>query len=453
MSERKGHPFSQYGNEDTLKNPALYAAFEDFIPFVESVEFSDINNENNRDGVTIDYVMEHFNSKITPKHNSSNQTEESLTYLYESEEVIPKSTQGNHYTATIYFHFLHRRLYYAEIRMQIDAYAAQNFITEDKLSAFVKNKASIETLENESPQTFGMAQIKDETNRVYQLFIPSTDAENNEKAGFLIIENNQIESFSNIPLQEEFYSNHNTMMRNMLNYESDKRKRKSVETIEGKGQVVESELDKLVSIDTLENPASYMAYIALKMVADQLEVGELKGKGEATGSSSKEVADLLHEFSIPTEIKASDHENYLIFVFESAQKNPSTNQNRKAELKAYFYDDHLVYIDIYTLDTQFYQNDITAYALNKSELKKGKKLDDFEKVEPMIIAAGHFVKNGKPQYVAMSPQLQANNELIAVNYLFKTDTLQKAFAKPFSEAQEELRNALISIYFETQKNN
>lgn len=437
------HPFASYVNEKTFQNPALLEAWQEYRPFIEEAKFSDVTNKGHQaDAYSVDEVRRNFESSVPAQHNAFESSEESLKYIYQSEETMPES--ANHYTATVYFHFVDRRLLYSEIRIQVDSDLEKRFMSNEDKARLLAEDASIEELADLQPQTFGLAQMLMDGEMTYELYVPYLDDEGVEHAEFFVIRDGHIQVGYTNPLAKEFQAKQNNLLRNLLAYEQILRRRQSDEAIADHISDVDHLLDDFVSGETLENPASRLAFQYYKEIEDQFGLANFN-VDHMEGPSPSEVANTFTGQAPPTHIISSDHEEYLIYLFESEIVNPATEKPRQAELKLYFYDKVLTYADIFGLDSYFYEGELVEYDEGLKQFTKGTVLEKFEKIQPITMGLAQFVYQGDSYTILMTPQMQGDS-MVLVNYVFIEDVMHYAFATEYAEIKDNLRNAMTQVF-------
>lgn len=437
------HYFAPYVNERSVSNPALKQAFDEYASFITTAEFSDVSIEQNKKGWTVDAVREHFNSSVEPEHKAFDKKEEALTYIYKSEEEIADS--NNHYTATTHFHFLDRRLLYAEVRMQIDSAENVNYITEEALKPYLAGETPYEEYLDLSPQTFGFSQMFIDGRMIHQLYIPFVDAKEEEHAAFVIFDYNRVTMSYYSKLQAEFEKEENTMLRNFLRYEQQTRRWKADLELHNFAVDIDHDLDGLIQSSILENAAAQIAFQYFKRIHDAFKLDEVDTqKGE--GPTIQEVMDTFEGEKEPTRVKVAEDEEYLIYNFKSDQINPNTGQERKAELKLYFLNDRLVYMDVFGLDSHFYANEQIPFEHALKLFQKGATLKTIETAKPILMGLGQFQLNGEVYSILLSPQFNKKNIMIMVNYIIKNGRILQAFASPYEQVKATVRNAMTQTY-------
>ncbi len=444
ITNSEQHPFEVYVNEESFKNPALLKAWQEYAAFILQAEFSDVSmDEKQNNGMTLDEVNDHFKASVPAHHHAFQNREESLKYIYQSEELMPKSE--NAYMATIYFHFLDRRLYYAEIRIQVDSDLEKDFISAAEKSQLLADHASIEKLAELRPQTFGLAQMKMDGQMSYELFVPYVADDGVEYAEFFMIRDGQIQLGYTTTLAKEFQSNKNTLMRNLLAFEQMLKREKANNQLADHTDGLDHPFDDYVSSYTFENPASRLAFQNYKVIYHDFGLANFD-LSDLKGVSPSELASQFKGQDDPTHIISSEEEEYLIYLFKSELINPQTGKERQAELKLYFYNKVLVYADIFGLDSYFYENELLDFDTALKELPKGTTLDKFIDMEPITMGLGQFVYENDNYTIIMTPQMSQEDQMVIVNYVFVQDVMHYAFASNYSDVKDNIRNAMTQTF-------
>lgn len=442
------HAFSDFVTEKTFKNPALYQAWKDYESFVPRAVFSDAGAPSiYSDGMTVDEVHKRFKSQVPSEHFAFESREESLKYTYRSAERMPDSE--NHYVATIYFHFLERRLFYSEIRIQTDSDLEKNFISEKQKTEWIKNRADLEELEAVQPQTFGLAQMKMQGGMSYELFVPYVDDQGVEHAEFFMFLDNKIALGYSSTLAREFQSERNNLLRNLVAFDQHLRRAQKDTQLEDSITHLTHPFDSFITPQTMENPASRMAYQYYKTLYHNHPPADFNLK-ELDGRRIEEIQKYFSGPNDPVHMEAGEREDYLIYLFESEEINPSTEKKRQAELKLYFYDGVFTYADIFGLDSYFSENDLLSFNDMLKELPKGTHLEKFEAYEPITMGFAEFKYEDKNHRIILTPQIEASKMKI-INYVFIDEVMEYAFATDYTDIKDSIRNAMTQIFMNLTK--
>lgn len=442
------HTFSNFVTKKTFENPALYQAWKDYESFVPTADFSDASVASTHyDGMTVDEVNKNFKSQVQSEHFAFESREESLKYIYQSEETMPES--DNHYVATIYFHFLERRLFYSEIRIQTDTDLEKNFISEHQKREWIEHRASIEELEAAQPQTFGLAQMKMQGEMSYELFIPYVDEEGVEHAEFFMIRENRIRLGYSSTLAKEFQSNQNNLLRNLVAFDQYLRREQTDTQLEDSITHLTHPFDSFITANTMENPASRMAYQYYKTLYHNHPLADFNLK-ELKGQRIEDIQNSFNGQHDPVHMETSDREEYLIYLFESEKINPSTGKKRQAELKLYFYDGIFTYADVFGLDSYFFESELLSFKEMIKELPKGTALEKFIEYEPITMGFAEFKYENKNYRIILTPQME-DSKMKIVNYVFIDEVMEYAFATDYSDIKDSIRNAMTQTFMNLTK--
>lgn len=444
----KLHTFSNFVSEKTFRNPALYQAWKDYEAFIPTAVFSDAGVASSHyDGMTVDEVNQQFKSQVPSEHFAFESREESLKYIYESEEKMPDS--DNYYTATIYFHFLERRLFYSEIRIQTDSDLEKNFISEQQKTEWIKKRVGLEELEAAQPQTFGLAQMKMQGDMSYELFIPYVDEEGVEYAEFFMIREGRVCLGYHSTLAQEFQSKQNNLLRNLIAFDQYLRRAQTDTQLEDSITHLTHPFDSFLTAHTMENPAGRIAYQYYKTLYHHYPLANFDLK-ELEGQRIEDIGKGFSGQNDPVHVKTSDREEYLIYLFESEKINPSTGKKRQAELKLYFYDGIFTYADVFGLDSYFFESELLSFKEMLKELPKGTPLEKFIDYEPITMGFAEFKYQDKNYRIILTPQMDGS-KMKLVNYVFIGEVMEHAFATDYSDIKDSIRNAMTQTFMNLTK--
>lgn len=111
-------------------------------------------------------------------------------------------------------------------------------------------------------------------------------------------------------------------------------------------------------------------------------------------------------------------------------------------MKLYFYDKVLVYADIFGLDSYFYENELLDFDVSLAEAPKGTVLDAFIEMEPITMGLANLGMRVKNIPFLMTPQMNQDDQMVIVNYVFIEDIMNYAFATNYDEIKDGLSEML-----------